>query len=393
MSIFKAQYDVIVIGAGPGGSVAAKTAAENGLSVLMLEKDRDIGIPVRCAEGVSLKSIARFIEPSPRFIDNTGKKVRFVPPSGKMLPINFENEDGLILNRKVFDFELAKLAAAAGAQVVTRCYAKSLDRNQGITKVKFEHFGADYLVEAPLIIGADGVESMVGRWAGLKTRMSLIDIESCFQYVIYHPDIERDHLDFYFGREVAPGGYLWVFPKGENYANVGLGINTAIEKNRSAKEFLDKFVRDKYPGASILSSVAGSVPSAKIPKKIVADGVMLVGDAAHQANPISGGGIATAMYAGRFAGETAVTAFKKGDFSEKTLSGYTKLWNKRLGKEHAIVYRLKTAVINLTDDTFNRAAEILDKMPYEERTIFKVFQTTLSNEPGLMVDIFKAFLK
>ncbi len=391
--MFKDRYDIIVIGAGPAGSITAKTAAENGLSVLVLEKDRDIGIPVRCAEGVSLKTISQFIEPSPKFIDNQVRKIRFIPPNGVILPINFDNEDGLILNRKVFDFELAKLAAAKGAQVVTRCYAKGLNRNNGITQVSFDHFGVEYTVEAPLIVGADGVETMVGRWAGLKTKMSLIDIESCFQYVIYHPDIESGHLDFYFGSDVAPGGYLWVFPKGENYANVGLGINTTIEKNRSAKEFLDKFVRDKYPGASILSSIAGSVPSAKIPKKIIGEGVMLVGDAAHQSNPISGGGIATAMFAGRYASETAVTAFKKGDFSEKILSGYPKLWNKRLGKEHAILYRLKSAVINLTDDTFNRAAEKLDKIPYGDRTIFKVFQTTLSNEPGLMVDIFKAFLK
>ena len=394
MNLFKDRYDLIIAGAGPGGSVTAKIAAEGGLSVLLLEKDRDIGIPVRCAEGVSMKTISQFIEPSDKFIDNPINKIRFIAPDGTVLPINFDTEDGLILNRKVFDFELAKLAAAHGAQVVTRCYVKSLARINGLTVVKFEHYGEEFKAAAPLIVGADGVETMVGRWAGLKTQMSLMDIESCFQYSIYHPDIDKEYLSFYFGTDLAPGGYLWIFPKGEKYANVGLGLNTTREKKgKSAKEYLDEFVREKLPGASILSSAAGSVPSAKIPKKIVGEGVMLVGDAAHQSNPVSGGGIATAMFAGRYAAETALKAVKRNDFSEKTLNTYTKLWNKRLGKEHALIYRLKSAFIRLNDDTLNRAAAKLNKVPYEDRSIFKVFQTALTNEPGLMLDIAKAFLR
>jgi len=392
MSLFTDKYDLIVIGGGPAGSVAAWTAAKGGLKTLLLEKDRDIGIPVRCAEGVSLKSISAFIDPSPKFIDNYSNNIRFIAPNGTLLPIYLGKEPGAILNRKVFDFELARRAAEAGAQIYTRCCATGLERDNGTITVKFEHFARAYSVKAPLVIGADGVETMVGRWAGLKTMMPLIDIETCFQYVLYHKSIERDFIDFYFGTKIAPGGYVWIFPKGDGLANVGLGINGAKAKDKPAKAYLDEFIAWRFPGASIMSSAAGSVPSAKVPKKMVADGVMLVGDAARQANPVSGGGIATGMYAGKFAGETAILAAEKGDFSAKVLEHYTDLWNERLGKEHNRFYRLKNAVINLSDESLNKAAAVLEKVPYNERSLVKVFQTTLIHEPSLMLDIIKAFI-
>ena len=389
------KYDVIVVGAGPAGSVAARTAAEGGLKVLMLEKDRDIGIPVRCAEGVSMKSVQDFIDVSSiaNIVDNRISKVRLVSPRGIVIHVKVDETEGTVLNRKVFDFELAKAAAMAGAQVYTRCYVKELHRENGIINIKFENYAKEYAAKAPVIIGADGVESMVGRWAGLRTNLSLTGIESCFQYQLVHPDIDRENLDFYFGNKLAPGGYVWVFPKGKFHANVGLGINGSKMQHKSAKEYLDDFVARMFPGASVLSSIAGSVPVSKIPKKIIADGIMLVGDAAHQANPISGGGIATGMYAGRSAGKAAITAHHKGDFSEKTLNEYLKAWNKRLGKEHNMYYRIKTAVYRLSDDTLDRTAEVLDKVPFEDRSIVKVFQTALSHEPGLIVELVKAFIR
>ncbi len=394
-NLFEERYDVIVVGGGPGGSTAARTAAQGGLKTLMLEKDRDIGIPVRCAEGVSLERIKSFIEIDNKFIDDYIHTVRFIAPSGIALQINVNNEIGVVLNRKVFDLELAKLAASAGANVFTRCCVTGIRREGKLIEVMFEHFGKLYSAKTNILIGADGVETMVGRWAGLKTRIPLTDIETCYQYLLFHPDIKEGCSDFYFGNEVAPGGYLWIFPKGGNCANVGLGINYSRAKGKlkHAKEFLDKFIHKKYPGASILSSIAGSVPSARVPKRIVDDNVMLVGDAALQADPLTGGGIASAIIAGKHAGKTAIDAHNKGDFSQKLLNKYHKLWHNEIGKRFVINYRLKLAVFKLTDDTFNRAAVVLNKIPFEERSLTKVFQTALSNEPKLMMDIIKAFLK
>lgn len=385
------SYDLIVVGGGPAGSFAACTAAESGLKTILLEKDRDFGIPVRCAEGVGLKGLMEFIESDPKWIDNKIDGVRFIAPDGTVLAINLV-ESGVVLNRKVFDFELARRAAEAGAVLYNRCYVNGLERGNGFIKVSFENFGSGRTVRAPIIIGADGIESRVGRWAGLKTSLPLHDVESCFQYVLHHPKIDVEYCDFYFGDKIAPGGYVWLFPKGEHYANVGLGIAGDRAKEHSAREYLDDFISHHFPGASYLGSVAGAVPSSRVVKKLTADGVMLAGDAAHQADPISGGGILTAMWGGKLAAQTAVKAHGKGDFSAGTLSEYTKAWNERIGKQHDRHYRLKKGIRRLSDDVLNRTAKIVLDLPFEQRTLRKVFQTALVNEPGLMVDIVKAFL-
>ncbi len=113
--------------------------------------------------------------------------------------------------------------------------------------------------------------------------------------------------------KVAPGGYLWVFPKGKDSANVGIGISVESAKGKSAIRWLDEFVRKRFPDAAILTRIAGGVPCAKTCDQIVKGNVMLVGDAAHQVNPVSGGGIISGMIGGMIAGQVAAeTVGKRG---------------------------------------------------------------------------------
>lgn len=388
---FSQKFDLVVVGGGPAGTVAARTAAELGVNTVLLEKDRDFGIPVRCGEGIGLEQLPEFIELSPKWIDNKLDKVRFYAPNGLQVPINLE-EKGAIINRKVFDFELARLAAEAGAYIRNRCCVTGMIRENGGAQVKFEYHGREYRINAPLVIGADGVESRVARWSGVNTSIAPSNIETCFQYTLHHPDIDIEYCDFYFGNDIAPGGYIWVFPKGVKLANVGIGVAADRTKERSAKEYLDDFIQKRFPDASHLSSIAGAVPTSKPLKKMAVDNVMLVGDAAFQSDPISGGGIISAMWGGRYAGQTAALALEKGDFSAKSLSAYSRAWNKKVGDIHNRHYRLKKAVHRLTDDIFNRTADILLNLPREQRTMRKIFQTALVNEPSLVVDIVKAFI-
>ncbi|MBC8204713.1 MAG: NAD(P)/FAD-dependent oxidoreductase [FCB group bacterium] len=311
---FSDKYDVVVIGGGPAGSIAARTTVEKGLKTLLLEKDRDFGVPVRCGEGISLPGMKNFIEPNPKWVDNYLARVRFIAPDGTVLPINLI-ETGCVLNRKVFDFELARRAAEAGAEVRNRCCATGLEYNANGITVKFEHGDELFSVKSQVVIGADGVESRVGRWAGLDTSLPLADVETCYQVTLYYKSIEIEYCDFYFGNTIAPGGYIWLFPKGKNCANVGIGIAGDRAKDKSPESYLEDFIEKRFPGSSILSSMAGSVPSRHILKKMVTDRVLIAGDAAHQANPLTGGGILSGMWGGRLAAETAVEAFESGDFS------------------------------------------------------------------------------
>lgn len=388
----KDRYDVIVVGAGPAGSTAARLAAEGGAGVLLLEKDRDIGLPVRCAEGVGDKGLRSVVPVQERWISNVIKGVIFSAPNGEQVTVD-SNEIGYVLNRKVFDYDLAEMAALAGATVQTRAYVYGLLHDNGtVTGVKVNHLGQDYQIAAKIVIGADGVESRVGRWAGLKTAVKMHDMETCVQVVAANIPINEKYCYFYFSKDIAPGGYLWVFPKGKNVANVGLGIAGDFSGKKSPLWYLRQFLPQHFPDAAILGLVAGGVPCAITLKKMVANGLMLIGDAAHQANPVSGGGIVSGMIAGKIAGEVAARAIAGGDASEKGLKAYPDAWNNNIGKQHRRFYRLKEAIYKLTDEDLNQTAALLNALPMAERTLFNIFKSALIKNPGLLVDVARAFL-
>ncbi len=385
------EYDIIVVGAGPAGTMAARFAAEMGVSVLVLEKDRDVGYPVRCGEAVSKAGIEEFIDSDPKFIASVINKFSFIAPDDTEIIIPLE-EEGYVLERRIFDYELAKSASEAGAGFLTRAYVNGLLFDNGrVSGVKFEHQGEQKSLTAKIVIAADGVESRVGRWAGLKTHIDFRDMESAVQITAAGiNDINNDTCYFYFGKEYAPEGYFWVFPKGNHSANIGLGVGGNIGKKKSALSFLNDFMRKKYPQASVLTTIAGGVPCTPTLNKIVAPGIMLVGDAARQVNPLSGGGIASGMIGGSIAGTVAAESIKqhKPDY----ILEYEKKWHDRLGKRHLIFNRIKEGIYNFSDEKFNDIAHAVSKVPVENRSIGKVFKTALFNKPSLLVDVAKVFL-
>jgi len=231
-------YDIIVVGGGPAGSTAARFAAEAGVSVLLLEKDRDIGYPVRCGEAVSRKGIEEFIPSDPKFIAATITNFSLISPDKTEVVIPLE-EEGYILHRRIFDYSLAEEAAKAGAEIQTRVYVYDLIiENDIVCGVKAEFVGKEIEIRCKAVIAADGVESRVGRWAGIKTHIDFRDMECCAQVSAANIPVNQDTCYFYFGEKIAPNGYLWVFPKGGSSANIGLGVGGIVGKKRSALSFL-----------------------------------------------------------------------------------------------------------------------------------------------------------
>lgn len=387
----KDRYDVIVVGAGPAGSTAARYAAVGGASVLVLEKDRDVGYPVRCGEAVSHEGLIQFLEPSPRFIASTVNRFRLVAPNGKEVVPKLDGL-GYVLERRMFDYELAKVAAYEGAEVLTKAYVYDLlrDENGVTTGVCATIKDEKVTIRGRIIIAADGVESRVGKWAGIDTTCHIRDMESCAQMTVSGIDVDEDILDFYFGDEVSPGGYLWVFPKGKRTANVGIGINVEAAKKKSAIRYLQQFMERKYPGAAVLTHIAGGVPCSKTIATLMKNNVMLAGDAARQVNPTSGGGIISGMIGGMLAGQVAAEAIAANDFS--LLPEYQKRWQKRLGWRHDIFYNIKEGISGFSDETLNNIAESALKLPEQKRTLGGIFRTALWNQPSLLIDVAKVFV-
>jgi digeranylgeranylglycerophospholipid reductase len=389
------DLDVLVVGAGPAGAVAAwqaKQAAPE-LEVAVLERDRAVGSPVRCAEGVGDAGLREFATPDGA--DWAARKITrviFLAPDDTEVKVA-ERDVGWVLDRTRFDAHLAAQARTAGAEVLVGTEATGMSRNgDDRWHVRVKSRGIEETWRARVVIGADGVETMVGRWAGLDTRVPSRDMESCAQYVLQGIECDPDAIYLQFGDAIAPGGYAWIFPKGTGVANVGLGLVALKAKGRNARQYLDEWIGRRYPGAARTGYTVGGVIVHTTIKKTVADGVLIAGDAAHMINPLSGGGIVNAMKAGRLAGCVAARAIREGDTSERRLSAYHHAWMDLLGEDHLKYYRIKQALEDLDDSFFNGLARTVNKIPESKRSLGRIFTHALIQHPQLIPIAAKFFV-
>lgn len=337
------RYDLVVVGAGPAGSTAAWFAAEQGLDVLLLEKRQEIGSPVRCAEGINREMLLRFLELEEAWICAEISESQIVNADTGEAQSFAGDEVGYVLERRVFDRALAEKAVMAGAQVMVKSAVHGLIVDDGAVRgVMASRGDTTFEIEASVVIGADGVECMAGRWAGLHCVLPQSDCLVCAQYLLAGIDVDPACCQYYLGQELAPGGYAWVFPKGDGKANVGLGVQADFAE-APPLEYLNRFIAQHrfLEQGSPVTLVTGNVPVGLARGDIVGDGVMLVGDAARQADPLTGGGIANAMIAGRLAAEVAAKAVALGDTSRAWLGEYQTRWTEERGGRMARNYKLK----------------------------------------------------
>src|SRR6185503_17783877 len=381
------DVDVLVVGAGPAGAVAAWQAKLAGpeLDVVLLERNRAVGSPVRCAEGVGDAGLREFANPDGA--DWVSRRITDVifqaPDDTEVVLANCGL--GWVLDRTRFDAFLAAQAAAEGATVLVGAEATAMARNgDDRWHVRVKQRGVDEVYRARVVIGADGVETMVGRWAGLDTRVPSRDMESCAQYVLQGIDFNPNAIYLQFSNAIAPGGYAWIFPKAVGVANVGLGLVSLKADGRNARQYLDAWIDRRFPtGARTGYTVGGVIVHTTI-KKTYTDGVLVAGDAAHMINPLSGGGITNAMKAGRLAGCTAAAAIRGNDTSERRLSAYHNAWMDMLGEDHLKYYRIKQALEHMDDAFLNSLARTVNKIEPSKRTIGRVFTKALIKHPQLI---------
>ena len=379
--------DVLVIGAGPAGALAAREAKRAGpqLDVVLLERDSAVGTPVRCAEGVGDAGLREFADPEGApWVARKITRVIFLAPDDTEVKVA-ERDVGWILDRTRFDAFLADAAARDGVEVLVGTEAAGMTRGgDGRWDVRVRGANGEMIYRARIVIGTDGVEAMVGRWAGLDTRVAARDMESCAQYIVQGIDFDPDAIYLQFGGRIAPGGYAWLFPKGPRVANVGLGIVALRANGRNARQYLDDWLTRRYPSGAKTGYTVGGVIVHTTVEQTYTDGVLIAGDAAHMINPLSGGGIVNAMKAGRLAGRTAAAAICIGDTSARRLAAYHDAWMELLGNDHLKYYRLKRALEDLDDGFFNGLARTVNAIPAQKRTLGRIFAHALVRHPQLI---------
>ncbi|MDD2626287.1 MAG: NAD(P)/FAD-dependent oxidoreductase [Methanomethylophilus sp.] len=383
--------DILVVGGGPGGSMAAKFCAQGGLDTLMIEKKAEIGAPLRCAEGVSKKWLDEVgIKPDPAWIRANMKGAIIKSPDGTSFQLDESKagaEVGYVLERHLFDKALARDAVEAGARVMLRTSATDVIRENGkIVGVKAVEMGDPIEIRCKCIVGADGYESQIGRWAGIDTNLKLNDIDSCLQYRMVNAEIAPDYCEFVIGDSVAPGGYLWIFPKGNGTANVGIGIIGTKAKNGAAKKYLDRFIANdkRFAHSQPLEIMGGFVSTCPGLDCAVADNIILVGDAARVIDPITGGGICHACRTGMYAGKVLTECAKTGDFSKKALMPYEKMWRDRMEDKLYRNWYAKERLATLDDDTINKLVELISTADIKEVNVYNLLKVVKEKFPKVV---------
>ncbi len=361
------DYDVVIVGAGPAGATTARYAAQGGLRVLVVDKKSELGTPMQCSGAVSANALGEcnvpfddeFIaEPIYGFLTHStsGEQIRLdYRAVGRREPL------GYVVDRKRFDRYLTKLAIARGAELSLKTRALGFVRDGERIRVQLERFGQHDEVSAKVIVGADGIMSQVGLWSGLHVAIPLGDLASCLQYIV--EDVETDGLlEIITGHEHAPGGYAWVFPKGYGMAEVGLGVARTMT-DHDARWHLDRFMREsfmreRFCRAKVIEVQGGGVPLAAALKQMVADNVVIVGDAARHVNSLTGGGIHTALRGGCIAGEFLAGCLPSATrFTRDVLREYQQRWQAQLGHQLAELYRIKQKIFR--DPDFERQDRVL----------------------------------
>jgi digeranylgeranylglycerophospholipid reductase len=314
------DFDVVVVGAGPAGSTAARFSAAGGARTVILEKGDEVGIPVRCSELVpSVATLKKLFPSAPdiealfdvpdKCLSRRLDGLSLYSPSGKEYRMELEC---FSVYRARLDAHLASEAVRAGAEIRTGTKARAFEFSGDEVRVETE----DGAITASMLIGADGPMSLVRR---------ALDIESpflhpCVQYTI--PGEHGERVEMHFNGRI-PGGHAWLVPK-SNGANIGLEAQCQTSLWRLLDELIFEMGIFDHPRIETegLLEVSGPVPTT------VSGRTLLVGDAAGQILAFNGWGIPTAMICGRAAGQTAA-GFIKG---EMTLSDYEKRWKAQVGE-------------------------------------------------------------
>ena len=391
--VFKMDnYDVIVVGAGTGGCLTAKTTAKAGLNTLLidLKKKQDIGLKV-CGDAVGKHHFDHLglKPPSGAELERIMEGVRiFSPDNQTIFDVRGEGLSGFLLNRHAFGQRLLRDAVDAGAvlwdstqvlePIVEKGYVKGIKAKN--VKIGNSELTAKVVVEAsgfPAILRKKLPENL-----GIDAEVESRDVEACYREIreLKQPLEDPELCQIYLTQEITPGGYYWIFPKAGNRVNVGLGV--AMTKGfPNPKNILYRHILPKpiFKDSKIVEGGAWCVPTRRPLDNMVGNGIVIVGDAACQVNPIHGGGIGPSMKGGTIAGKTIIDAIEKDDVSREGLWAYNFNYMEVYGLKQAGLDVFRKFLQASDDDELNYG--MAEKLITEE----DLLQTSLGQEVKLNI--------
>ena len=387
--------DCLVVGAGPVGSVAAERLARYGHDVLMIEKRSEIGVPVRCGEGIS-KNLLQLLDihPDPKWVAREMDGAIVVSPSGKELIVGPEiagPEVGFVIRRDMFDRELAKKAANSGSDIWVMTEARSFKKENGRAHVNCRTLNGSSTIKAKVVIAADGFESGVARMAGMNPSLDQKNIDTCIQYQMQGVKVRGQYTEFFLGRDIAPGGYVWCFPKGPDTANVGIGVNLSMIRGKARpKWYLDNFIKnnERFNKGKIIEVNGGGVSVGLPMEKTHDDNLIVVGDAARMIDPLTGGGIYNGCSAAIEAARAVHESIEEDRYDAGFLRRYEKYWRDRIEGDLVRNYIAKEKFLRVDDSTIDKIVGAISEYDMIEVSTAELLNALRSKYPEIVEDIF-----
>jgi len=345
----------VIIGGGPvGSSFAAQTAT---FTTVVVEEHSEIGSPVQCTGLVHPRVVEMAKAEDTILNDITG--LRLVPPGGRSVEVRTKETKAVIIDRGRFDRRCSERAEVEGADILTGHEFIGFEREGKKLSVKVRGPDGPLSIEADLLVGADGYKSRVGKLAGIGPARDYVrGIQADLEMRLEDQSVAEVHI----GQKVAPGFFAWVLPCGD-FTRVGVGVSDGAGTPSS---YLTAMI-DKcgFESAKRLRTMSGVIPIGP-PKKTCADNVLIVGDAAAQTKPLSGGGLYTGLRAARWGAMTAVDALRDEDLSSKRLLEYDVKWRADIGKEVDRGLLIRKVFVNLTDRKMDDVCRMLDRPDAKE---------------------------
>ncbi len=349
------DYDAVVVGAGPAGSTAAAEIAQGGFRVLLLEEHAEIGVPLHCSGLVT-----------PRTLDEAGVGHDLVlnhvvgahmyAPSGRTLSLGDGQIRALVIDRVGLDRALVAKAQEHGAELVMKARVIGVEHDCGGINIRVDRQGASTVVRARLLVGADGASSRVARLLGMDGPAEVVHALGAEGTL---PGAEEQHVQVFVGKSVAPGWFAWTIPLGNGRIRLGVGTSNGVKPVECLRRVLETYP-SQLKGWQATRWTGGTIPLWSR-RKIVQDNVMLVGDAAGQVKPTSGGGIYPSLVSAKLAAGVARTALAQDDLTERTLSHYSQAWEKTFGGEYRRGQDLRRVFTTMDDQDFDRLLALFGK--------------------------------
>jgi geranylgeranyl reductase family protein len=361
------EADVVVVGGGPAGSTFAFHVARAGFSVRVLEEHPNIGYPVQCAGLVSRRVLG--LAESQRFVRAAVHGATVFSPSLNSVTFRAVEPRAYVIDRAGLDILLADRAARAGAsfELGVRFDRLLAPANADCRLGLRDSNGDGHELHARLVVGADGVTSAVARAFRLRRP---VEILPAFEAEFPQSPGDADQVEVYLGNGVAPGLFGWWIPDGFGGARIGVATRAGTVTAREYFERLLARLRRRFgtPVRNPTAYIVSGIPIGEVPKTS-GDRVLLIGDAAGQVKPLSGGGIFTGMRCAELAAQAAVAALRENNLSAIRLAEYDRRWRAELGEELSKALYLRRLFVRLTDAELERVIEALRRARLTETIV------------------------